>query len=207
MLTEYGEIMVTAQHERSSKTWVCILLVLGGVVFVGLVISVASPAHILINIDPSQRGVVTSAFRTAGYREEVLGPGLHLLPPGEKVIRYDLTDQKITFAAGKKHAPGAITSATESGNSVELELELIYTLEPEQLLDLHVAWQQRYENALIYPAVRGVARDVLQTYTSGEIYHEQDRIAREIFNGLQPVLVENAVQLKTVDVLQITQGE
>jgi regulator of protease activity HflC (stomatin/prohibitin superfamily) len=157
----------------------------------------------LVFIEPDKRGVVISAVEDRGIRQNAVGPGLvWIIPFFERVQEYPISRQTYTMAAtegeGQVAGEDSIAARTSDGQEVFVDASVIYSVDPSQVVKVHVEWQDRYHNDLIRPLARGVIRDAISQYGVEEVYssqrNEMTQTIREVMgqrmsdNGL--VLVE-----------------
>jgi regulator of protease activity HflC (stomatin/prohibitin superfamily) len=95
--------------------------------------------------------MVLSALSPTGYRAETLPPGIHFIIPGfETVVRYPISRQTYTMSAttgeGAVTGDDSITARTSDGQSVFIDASVIYTLDPNKISQVHIEWQNRYQD-------------------------------------------------------------
>lgn len=132
----------------------------------------------LVYIQPEERGVVFSAFAEGGLRKEALTPGIHWIVPFiEQVRTYPISRQTYTMSAtaGEGNIVGddSIRARTNDGQEVFIEASVIYSIDPNQIISLHITWQDRYTDELVRPTVRGIIRDVASQFGVEEIVSTQ----------------------------------
>jgi regulator of protease activity HflC (stomatin/prohibitin superfamily) len=52
---------------------------------------------------------------------------------------------------------------------VILDASVIYQIDPAKVVQLHIVWQDRYENGIVRPEVRGIIRDAVSQYGVEEV--------------------------------------
>lgn len=129
----------------------------------------------LVFILPQERGVVISAIEPGGYRKDVLQPGLRwVIPYAENVKTYSISKATYTMSIaqleGDIQGDDSIAARTSDGQEVYIDASIIYSLDPTEVLDVHITWQDRYLNGLVRPTVRGVIRDAVSLYKVNEVY-------------------------------------
>lgn len=138
----------------------------------------------IVFIDPREVGVVTSLVSPGGIRAEPLHAGLHVVVPIlERVHRYPIAVQNYTMSMhafeGARSGNDAIEARTADGQVVRLDLTLLFRIDPNQVVALHVLWQERYGDELVRPALRALVRgeaaryDVHQINSSRRLDFEQ----------------------------------
>ncbi len=127
----------------------------------------------LVFIEPDQRGVIISPYDPKGYRASALGPGLHWIIPGERVALYSIKRQTYTMSAvateGTVAGDDSIRARTKDGQEVLIDASVIYQIDPNQVVNLHIIWQNRYEDGVVRALSRGTIRDAASQYGVEEI--------------------------------------
>jgi len=128
----------------------------------------------LVFIKPEERGVVISAVAPKGYREEILQPGLRwVIPFAENVVRYPIGRENYTMSIapseGQIAGDDSITARTADGQEIFVDASIIYSVEPSQVIQVHIYWKDTYVEGLIRPLSRGVIRDVVSQYKVEEV--------------------------------------
>jgi regulator of protease activity HflC (stomatin/prohibitin superfamily) len=162
-------VIVQAWRGKPIKRGVAIVI---GAFVLALIVTTLSAGLVFIN--PQERGVVISALTPTGYRQTILSPGLHFIVPfAESVIRYPISRQTYTMSAasseGQKEGDDSIYCRTKDGQEVSIDASVIYEIDPTQVIQVHIAWQNRYSDELVRPEVRGIIRDVVAQYDVEEV--------------------------------------
>ena len=115
----------------------------------------------LVFIQPEERGVVISAIADEGYRQEPLQPGLNwIIPYFESVTRYPIARQTYTMSIapgeGQVQGDDSVAGRTSDGQEIFLDASVIYAIDPDQVVKVHIDWQNRYTQELVRPLSRGV---------------------------------------------------
>lgn len=146
-------------------------LVVGAVV-VALLLTTAAAG--LVFVEPEERGIVISALQPGGYRAASLSPGLHwIIPFAERVQTYQVSRQTYTMAAtageGQVQGDDSVRARTKDGQDVFIDASLIYAINADSVIQLHITWQDRFEEGVVRPLARGVMRDTASQYGVEEI--------------------------------------
>ncbi len=175
----------------------------GRIVIIGVVIAlmltVVSAG--LVFIQPEQRGVVISAFAEKGYREPALTPGLHyVFPFAENVITYPISRQTYTMSIasdeGQIRGDDSVAARTADGQEVFIDASVIFAVDPNAVIQVHIAWQSRYADDLVRPLARGIIRDQAAQFDVAEIVSEKRfDLIEEIQVRLGEKLDENGIIL------------
>ena len=128
----------------------------------------------LVFVNPEERGVVISAVAPKGYREEVLQPGLRwIIPFAENVVRYPIGRQTYTMSIapseGQIIGDDSITARTADGQEIYVDASVIYSVNPTEVIQVHIYWKDTYSEGLVRPLARGVIRDVVSQYQVEEV--------------------------------------
>ncbi len=127
----------------------------------------------LVYVESNERGVVKT-IRAGGVRPDVLQPGLHwIVPVVEQVVTYSISNQTYTMSAvsqeGQVQGDDSIRARTKDGQEVIIDASVIYQVDPAKVVQLHIVWQDRYENGIVRPEVRGIIRDAISQYGVEEV--------------------------------------
>ncbi len=197
--------VVRAARNRPVKGITTAILVLG---VVALLLSVAGAG--LVFIRPEERGVVISAVAPKGYREQVLQPGLRwIIPFFENVVTYPISRVAYTMSIapqeGSVVGDDSISARTSDGQEVLIDASVIYAIDPEQVIKVHIEWQDRYTVDLVRPLARGVIRDVVSAYGVQEVYSTQRaEMTDQIREEMQEKLRQNGILLAEFVLRNIT---
>ncbi|MBI3740401.1 MAG: prohibitin family protein, partial [Chloroflexi bacterium] len=128
----------------------------------------------LIFIDPQEVGVVITLIQPDGYRDRPLRSGLRVIAPLlEQVERYPIYWQTYTMSSlpleGQKPGDDSIKARTSDGQEVAIDCSIIFQLDPEQVIRVHIDWQKRYVDDFVRPVVRGIVRTQVSQYTVDEV--------------------------------------
>ncbi len=162
-------MLVRSNRRISVRGWILPALILFAMAIVLSIIGAG-----VVFIAPEERGVVISALSPKGYREQPLEPGLHwIVPFFEQVKRYPISRQTYTMSAapseGQVFGDDSIRARTKDGQEVYIDSSVIFAVDPEHVIDLHITWQDRYANELVRPLTRGIIRDMASQYGVEEI--------------------------------------
>jgi regulator of protease activity HflC (stomatin/prohibitin superfamily) len=128
----------------------------------------------LVFLQANEYGVVVTPFQPNGYRSQALGPGLHwIIPFFESVQKYSIARQTYTMSStaseGAVQGDDSIQARTKDGQQVFIDASVIYAVDPTQLIQLHIRWQNRYEEGVVRPVARAAIRDAVSQYGIEEI--------------------------------------
>ena len=179
---------------KNSRTIIVALAVLA------MVVTTASAG--LVFIEPQERGVVISAISPNGYRTDPVQPGLRwIVPFVERVEIYPIARETYTMSIaaseGQIIGDDSITARTSDGQEIYVDASVIYQINAEKVVDVHILWQDRYASDLVLAQSRGIIRDAVSQFTVDEVisarrfdlvaYIEQELSIKFEENGLSLV--------------------
>ena len=143
-----------------------------GVLVTALVLTALGAGLVFIN--PEERGIVISALDSKGYRTDALTPGLHwVVPFAERVELYKISRQTYTMSVaaqeGQITGDDSIRARTKDGQEVFIDASIIYAIDTSKIIQLHINWQNRYEDQVVRPTARNAIRDAVSQYGVEEI--------------------------------------
>jgi regulator of protease activity HflC (stomatin/prohibitin superfamily) len=130
-----------------------------------------------------------------------LQPGLRwVIPFAENVVVYPISRQTYTMSIapseGQIAGDDSVEARTSDGQQVRIDASVIYAIEPEEVVQVHIEWQSRYSSDLVRPVARGIIRDAASQYGVEELVTSK-RVAliEYIETELRSKLAENGIQL------------
>lgn len=164
----------------------------------------------LVFVQPDERAVVISALAPNGYREQALQPGLRwIIPYFESVVRYPISKQTYTMSIapleGMVQGDDSVAARTADGQEIFLDASVIYAIDPQHVVEVHIAWQNRYTNELVRPLTRGVIRDAVSQYGVQAVYStKRNELTQNIVEQLRKKLADNGLLLTDFVLRNIT---
>ncbi len=142
------------------------------VIVFALLINIASAAAVFI--PPEERGVVVT-IRENGVRDEALQPGLNwIIPYAENVVTYSIARETYTMSIaqeeGQVRGDDSVEARTSDGQVVRVDASVIFSVDPDAVVDVHIRWQDRYIDGLVRALSRGVIRDAVAQFGVEEVY-------------------------------------
>jgi regulator of protease activity HflC (stomatin/prohibitin superfamily) len=165
--------VVRAARNRPLKGAGRILLV---ITILAVLLSTVSAGLVFIN--PQERGVVLSAVAPMGYREAALEPGLRwVIPFAESVVIYPISRQTYTMSIasfeGERQGDDSIAARTADGQEIYVDASVIYAIDPQKVIQVHIQWQDRYNNDLVRAQTRGIIRDAVSQFGVEQVVSSQ----------------------------------
>lgn len=148
----------------------------------------------LVFIEPQERGVVISALQQ-GIRPQALQPGLNwVVPYFENVVTYSISRQTYTMSIATEEGdiPGddSVEARTSDGQVVKIDASIIFAIDPAEVTDVHIKWQDQYVNNLVRPQVRGVIREAVSQFGVEEVYSKKRAELSEQLNEKMAIKLE-----------------
>src|ERR1051326_3738435 len=173
-----------------------------GVLILAVVFSAVGAG--LVFIEPNERGVVITVGK-GGVLPNALEPGLHwIIPFVQRVQVYTVSRQTYTMSAanqeGQVTGDDSIRARTKDGQEVFIDASIIYTIDTAQVVQLHINWQNRYEDQVVRPTARNAIRDAVSQYGVEEIVStKRAELEDKISSAIEAKMSQN--DLKLIDFL------
>lgn len=151
----------------------------------------------LVFVEPTERGVVISALAPNGYRSAALEPGLRwIIPFFERVELYPIVKQtytmSISHAEGQVQGNDSVSARTSDGQEIFIDASVLFKIDPQKVIQVHIDWQKRYAEDLVRPLARGIIRDIASQYKVDEVVSSRRlEMTQQIRSELERKLAEN----------------
>ena len=70
---------------------------------------------------------------------------------------------------GSVQGDDSIQARTKDGQQIYIDASVIFAIDPTQLIPLHIAWQNRYEDGVVRPVARAAIRDAVSQFGVEEL--------------------------------------
>jgi regulator of protease activity HflC (stomatin/prohibitin superfamily) len=154
----------------------------------------------LVFVEPQERGVVISAIQK-GVRPDALQPGLNwVVPYFENVVKYSISRQTYTMSIaaeeGDIRGDDSVEARTSDGQVVLVDASIIFAIDPAEVVDVHIKWQDQYVNNLVRPQARGVIRDAVSQFKVEEVYSiKRGELTEQLNQKMSEKLEEGGLML------------
>jgi regulator of protease activity HflC (stomatin/prohibitin superfamily) len=188
-------IVVGATRNRPIKGGLFLIL---GALVVAVALNVVAAG--LVFIDPSERGVVVTIAQ-GGVKSDALQPGLHwVVPFAESVVPYSIARQTYTMSIspseGAVAGDDSVEARTADGQIVKVDASVIYAVDPNDVVDVHIRWQDRYLEGVVRPLSRGIIRDAVAKFEIEQVYGtKRDELTQNITTALAKGFEDNGLVL------------
>ncbi len=90
----------------------------------------------------------------------------------------------------------SIAARTSDGQEIYVDASVIFQIDPAQVVNVHIRWQDRYTNELVRAQARGIIRDAVSQYGVEEVYstHRLD-MTKQVSDQMATKFTENGLQL------------
>ncbi len=188
-------IMRAGQGRPAKQTGlIALVLIVAGAAFFALGTG-------LVTIDPQERGIVVSYLSPKGYRDQILQPGLRWILPGfEHVVVYPISKQTYTMSIapseGQITGDDSVAARTADGQEIYVDASVIYEINRDEVITVHIAWQDRYIDELVRPQSRGIIRNAVAQFKVEEVItSKRAEMIQQIYDTLKIKLEENGITL------------
>jgi len=159
------------------------------IIAIVVVLGISMLSASLVFIEPQEVGVVISVISPDGYRQEPLRSGLHLIAPlAERVERYPIYWQTYTMSEepleGDKIGNDSIAARTSDGQAVYVDSSVIYRIDANEAIRVHIDLQNRYVEDFIRPVMRGIVRTEVSQFTVEEVNSSKRKNLEANLEGL-----------------------
>jgi len=97
---------------------------------------------------------------------------------------------------GDMQGDDSIRARTRDGQEVNIDASVIYSIDPNKIIQMHIEWQDRYQDAVVRPLARGIIRDMASQYGIEEIVSsKRAEMVQKINDELSTKLGENNLML------------
>ncbi len=166
----------------------------------------------IVFVEPTESAVVINTL--SGDVGTPLTGGTHIvLPIVQRVAaQYPVTQQEYTMSAslseGSTGGDDSVEARTQDGQTVKIDITIIYRLPAETAGGLYQRWNQNYLNGFIRPTTRSIVRDVVSQFTAEQIYGEaRSQMATDIANEAMPRFAAENIELSEMLIRTINFSE
>lgn len=141
-------------------------------------------------------------------KEREYEPGFYIIHPFASLKDMSIKTQEYTMSSvtGEGEVKGAdsITTLTKEGLTVNVDLTLLYSIQPEQADVIYTTVGLDYKDVLIRPNLRSVIREVIANYEAKEIYSEKrSEIESEILTRFKDSLSNRGIIIENIMIRDI----
>lgn len=127
--------------------------------------------------------------------ENTLKAGVNYVNPMANVIKFTIKTQEIKES---------MTVPSKEGLSVQLEISLLYHLNPENTYEIYKTVGENYADIIIIPQFRSVVRGVTSKYEAKALYtSEREGIGKQIEAELAALISKRGITIESAPMRQI----
>ncbi len=155
----------------------------------GIVLFIVSSGILIVQ--PARAAVIINVL-TGELEDPARAPGTSIIIPGlQEYVIYQTDQREYTMSGtsteGRLQGNDAVEALTVDGQEVRLDITVLYRIARNDVNQIHLNWQNRYESDFIRPTVRAVTRDVVSQFAAEAIYG----LEREALGGRIAEVVTN----------------
>ena len=141
-------------------------------------------------LEPGERAVVFRSISGQLERDNIVGTGLKVIAPWNKLFRYEVREQK---------SEETMDVLSKNGLSVNVDITVRFNPDYDKIGYLHETFGVNYVNRLVIPEVRSTVRRVTGRYTAEEIYStKRNEVEGNIIDETAAILAENNIIMQAL---------
>ncbi len=122
--------------------------------------------------------------------DRVLQPGINLVVPGTRVVKFSVQTREIKETAAVPTSEGLI---------VNLDVSLLFRLRPEAAARVYTTVGRQFEQVIIDPQLRSAIRDVTAEYEAKFLYSaSRELVAQNMFKHMQAAMSPRGLEAEQV---------
>jgi len=175
-------VMKTYKDSRISKPALLVLLFLAVIAF-GQMITVVPAGHV---------GVIDLFGRVSN---RTLKSGINIVNPFARIVKFSVKTQEATEIMDVPSKEGMI---------VKLDVSVLFHLDPEKAADVYKTIGNNYQEIILVPQFRSVARGVTAGYEAKALYTSaRDTLSRQIKEHLERLVAARGVVIESTPLRSI----
>ncbi len=172
-----------------------LIIILGFAVIVILFFSFST----FYTIKPGFRAVIFKPWSGGLDRDDILGEGIHLIAPWNKLIPYDIREQAIDFHDNKgidDGSYGMLDVLDKNGLTINVEVTVRYSIKSNKIGYIHEQFGKNYRDILVIPEIRSAVRKIMGQYDAEEIYStKRQEVEQKIIDETKSILDVNNINM------------
>ncbi|MCY4465572.1 MAG: prohibitin family protein [Chloroflexi bacterium] len=172
----------------------------------GIVLFIISSGILIVQ--PARAAVIVNVL-SGELEQPARSPGTSIIIPGlQEYIIYQTDQREYTMSGisseGRLQGDDAVEALTVDGQEIRLDITVLYRIDRNDVNQIHLNWQNRYESDFIRPTVRAVARDVVSQFEAEAIYGlEREALGGRISELVAQRMIDEGLTLTSLLVRQI----
>jgi prohibitin 1 len=128
--------------------------------------------------------------------DRTLAPGINVILPGTRVIKFSVQTREMKETAAVPTSEGLI---------VNLDVSLLFRLQPEAAARVYKTIGRRFEMVVIDPQLRSIIRDVTAEYEAKFLYSSsRELVAQNMFKHVRVALAPRGIEAEQVLLRAVT---
>lgn len=163
------------------------LLIIAGIVIIVIIFFGGS---MFVKLGATERGVIFRQFTDGLDKDNIYGPGFHIIAPWNDMYRFSVAEQK---------TEETMDVLDKNGLSINVDVTVRFFPVYTKVGYLYEAFKMDYINVLVIPEIRSTVRQVAGRYTAEEIYstkRSEVELAIEKEAGLK--MQNNYIEMKAL---------
>lgn len=115
----------------------------------------------IFKIQPDEVGIHYNIFLNKIASDTIYKRGTHILSPHDSLITYNIRQKLVKTR---------LTALSKEEEAIKISLRYWYYPKPDSILRIHNHIGKQYKDRLIEPSIRSVLRNVINDYTSKDLY-------------------------------------
>lgn len=164
------------------------LITTGIIVFIALIAILTFSNATFLTIEAGERGVLFKRFGGGLEKENIYGPGFHVIAPWNIMYVYDIREKQIDE-----------DMTVLSSNGLNIKVDVTARVNPNYngIGNLHERFGPQYIESLVRPEIRSSVREVIGQFSPEELYStKRDEVQTLIQEDLEETLGNNFIDLK-----------
>ena len=160
------------------------------IIGISIIIIIAFSNKMFIKIGATERGVIFRQFSTGLDKDNVYGPGFHIIAPWNDMYRFNVAEQK---------SEEPMDVLDKNGLSINIDVTVRFYPLYNKVGYIYEAFKLDYMNVVVIPEVRSAVRQVAGRYTAEEIYStKRSEVEQTIIEEAGAKLLENNIKMKAL---------
>jgi len=150
--------------------------------------------YLSVTVVPAGHVGVQDFFGSVSDR--VLSPGINLVVPGTRVVKFSVQTREIKETAAVPTSEGLI---------VNLDVSLLFRMQPDAAARVYKTIGRQFESVVIDPQLRSVIRDVTAEYEAKFLYSgSRELVAQNMFKHMRAALAPRGIEAEQVLLRAVT---
>ncbi|MBN2890784.1 MAG: prohibitin family protein [Bacteroidales bacterium] len=160
----------------------------------------------IVTLQPGEKGVIFKPWTTGLDKDHIVGEGVHLIAPWNKIIIYDVKEQVLEFSVQNPEF-GALDVLDENGLTIHVEVTVRFYPEYSKIGYIMEQFgdNEDYVVKLVIPEVRSTVRRIMGQYNAEEIYStNRHEVEERIIAETEAVLSKNYITMTALLIRSIS---